>query len=150
MSTDDYNFEDVDVPRGLFYGWGPKPGQVLTLDVVSYNPTGGTDFHDEPCPQVVGVTVADTIRYKEKGTEREKVTKGTLITLNCGQANLRRTVLAADPTPGDVLRITFEDVTEGSKGDIKLFKAQIARGQGTGSAAGAISSSDGDDDDDLI
>lgn len=132
-----YDFTPVEVPSGTFIGWGPNPGQSVTIDVVSYAPGGGTDFNQNPCPQIVGVLTADCATYKDKGATKERVTAGTMVTINAGQANLRRNVLAADPQPGDIIRLTFESTTPGAKGDIKLFKAEVARGAGTGKAPGA-------------
>lgn len=132
----DYNFTEVEVPAGTFISWGAKPGQTVTLDVISYDPSGGTDFNENPCPRIVGVLVADCATYKDKGATKERVVAGTMVTINAGQANLRRNVLAADPQPGDIIRLTFESTTPGSKGDIKLFKAEVARGAGTGKATG--------------
>lgn len=129
-----YDFTPVEVPSGTFIGWGTTPGQSVTIDVISYSPTGGTDFNQNPCPQIVGTLTADCATYKDKGATKERVVAGTMVTINAGQANLRRNVLAADPQPGDIIRLTFESTTPGAKGDIKLFKAEVARGAGTGKA----------------
>lgn len=129
-----YDFTPVEVPTGMFIGWGITPPQAVTIDVISYSPAGGTDFNQNPCPQVIGTLLADCASYRDKGTTKERVPAGTVVTINAGQANLRRNILAADPNPGDVLRLTFEATTPGAKGDIKLFKAEVARGAGTGRA----------------
>jgi hypothetical protein len=135
-----YDFTPVEVPTGTYISWGPKPEQIVTIDVISYTPHGGTDFHDQPCPQIVGTLVADCATYRDKGATKERLTAGPMVTLNCGLANLKRNVLAADPQPGDIIRLTFESTTPGAKGDIKLFKAEVARGAGTGKATVDVSS----------
>lgn len=133
----DLNFTPVEVPSGTYVSWGNTPGQTVTIDVLTYSPAGGTDFNQNPCPQVVGTLVADCATYRDKGSIKERLTAGTVVTINAGQANLRRTLLAADPAPGDVLRLTFHDTTPGSKGDIKLFRAEVARGAGKQAAPAA-------------
>lgn len=143
MSTD-YNFEDVDIPQGTYIGWGPKPGQTATLDVISYQAEGGTDFNDQPCPQVIGTLLAPMASYRDKGTTKDSLEAGTLVTMTCGLANLKRNMHAANPQTGDVLRVSYNDTIEGGKGTIKLFKCEIARGAGTGIIPPAAD--DGDDD----
>lgn len=124
-------FEDIEVPQGRFIGWG-KVGQVIEIDVLSYDETGGTDFNNNECPQVSGFLTKDADNYTEKGTKLEKLKAGELVNLTCGQANIKKGIKMADPTRGDILRVTFADIYTTGKGEGKEFKVQIARGQGTG------------------
>lgn len=135
MST---TWEDVEVPVGTFIGWGPTPGQVIVLKVHDYSPQGGTDFNDNPCPRVVGELTEAAVTYKDKGATKVDLPAGDMVTINCGQANLARNVRAADPAAGDLLRIEFKELERGTKGDIKVFKCQIARGAGRSQADGDL------------
>ncbi len=139
MSTP--TFEDVVVPQGDFIGWDKKPGQVLTVNILSFDPSGGSDANGNTCPQLVGTLVEDFTSYSGNGAESKELEAGGMVTVNCGQANLKRNVLAAAPEPGDMLRISFTDTAKTPNGTAKLFKAQIARGAGKAPAAG---------DDDLV
>ena len=49
MST---TWEDVEIPQGSFIGWH-EIGQKVTGKVVSFAAEGGTDFNQNPCPQIV-------------------------------------------------------------------------------------------------
>lgn len=133
MSTP--TFEDVVVPQGTYISWGPKPGQDITVRVVSYDPTGGTDFNGAACPQLVGVLTGTVTNYREKGSVTEELEADTMVTINCGLANLKRNVQSAAPEAGDLLRLHYYDLAKSDKGDVKLFKAQIARGAGKAPAA---------------
>lgn len=124
MST---TWEEVEVPQGTFIGWGTQPGQTVTLKVHDFSNDGGTDFNDKPCPRIIGELTEPADSYKEKGTVKVNLPAGELVTLNCGQANLARNVRAAQPEPGDMIRITFASLEKGTRGDIKIFKTQIAR-----------------------
>jgi hypothetical protein len=139
-----YNFTPVEVPSGTFIGWGPNPGQSVTRHVVSYAPSGGTDFNQNPCPQIVGVLTADCATYKDKGATKERVTAGTMVTINAGQANLRRNVLAADPQPGDV--VLFDWTGDRVADHVGLFDAWIDRDAGRFRTVEGNTSSSSDSD----
>ncbi len=127
MSTTTPAWEDVEVQSGPFAGWGPQPGQVLTMKVLSFEPLGATDFNEQPCPKLVGTTVEPFTNFKEKGTVQEAIGADELLTVTCGLANLKNGVNAAQPKPGDLIRIAYTDLVKVDKGQMKVFKIQIAR-----------------------
>ena len=53
---------------------------------------------------------------------------GEFVTITCGQANLKRGIIAAQPTNGDLVQIHYEGTYKAAKGDGKTFKVRIARG----------------------
>ena len=119
-------WEDVEVPRGTFIGWG-EIGQAITFEVVTYSDSDGSDFNNQPCPEVVGILTADAVNYRDKGTRKETLDKGEFITLTCGQANLSKAIRQAGLEPGHLVRVTFEDTYKTAKGDGKAFKVQVNR-----------------------
>jgi hypothetical protein len=120
-------FQRVDIPQGRFIGWG-KQGQTITVNVISFDPTGGTDFNGNICPQMVGTLVERADNYKDKGTTHEVLDAGEMVTVSGGVANLKRGLLAADPKPGDIVRMTFSGEYSTGKGTGKTIDVEIARG----------------------
>jgi hypothetical protein len=137
-------WETVDVPKGAYIGWGSKPGQHVTGKVLDYNPVGGTDFYNEPCPSVaIELTEAAASFNKDGG--RTNFDAGELVQLSAGQVSLKRALRAADPKAGDLLKITLSSIVplKGGK-TVKEFEIKIARGAGVGTKA-AVANSDSDD-----
>jgi len=122
-------WEEIEVPKGSYMSWGDRPGQELTGRVVEYTPTGGTDFNDDPCPQVTVELTRDTYSVNKVG-ERFDHPAGELLTINAGLANLKKAIRRADPEPGDLLNVAFADTDRADKGTVKVFKVRIARGAG--------------------
>lgn len=120
-------FQDIEVARGRYIGWG-RQGQTVTVRVDSYDPVGGTDANDRPCPQLVGTLTEAADNYRERGTVHERLDTGELVTVTAGIANLKAGLLAADPHPGDLVRMEFADTYKTAKGTGKVIKVQIARG----------------------
>jgi len=120
-------WEDIEVPRGAYISWGNKPGQHVTGRVVDYNPMGGNDFNDQPCPQVAIELTEPAISMNKEG-QRSDFDAGELVQLNAGQVSLKRALRAADPSPGDLVKITLSDLVKTSKGTVKEFSIKIARG----------------------
>ncbi|MDN6798156.1 MAG: hypothetical protein L0L50_02435, partial [Propionibacterium sp.] len=125
MST--YQFEDVVVPHGSFIGWGEYPGQHVTGKVLDYAPRGGTDFNNEVCPQLTIELVEPAASFNKQG-ERTDYPAGDLVLVTCGLVSLKRAIKAADPSPGDVVKILLETLERVPNGTVKVFKLQIARG----------------------
>src|SRR5690606_31612875 len=82
-------WEEIEIPQGTFIGWG-EIGQTITGKVLSFAAEGGSDFNGNPCPQVVLELTETVDNYKDKGTTKETLDAGELVTLTCGQANLKR------------------------------------------------------------
>jgi hypothetical protein len=129
-------WEEIEVPRGSFIGWAERPGQEVIGKVVAYAVNGGTDFNDQPCPQVVIDLTARAYSVNKQG-ERFDYDAGDLVTVNAGLANLKAAIRKADPAPGDLLKISFSDTDKASKGTVKVFNVKIMRGGGASAAAAA-------------
>lgn len=137
------NWEEITVPRGAYIGWGTKTGQHVTGKVVDYQPEGGTDFAGNPCPSVAVELTEDAASFNKEG-ERTDHPAGTLIQLNAGQVSLKRALRAADPSTGDLVKITLKNLVKTANGSVKEFGIQIARGAG-GSTKPAAAPADDDD-----
>lgn len=125
-------WEEVEVPRGAFIGWGNKPGQHVTGKVLEFSLDGGRDFYDKPCPSAAIELTEPASSFNKEG-ERTIHEAGTLIQINAGQVSLKRALRAADPSPGDLVKIALEQIVKGAGkngGDVKEFGIKIARGAG--------------------
>lgn len=125
-----YDFQDVEVPRGRFIGWGNKPPQKVTVKVISFDPTGGTDFNGNICPLMLGNLVEACDNYRDKGAVKERLDADELVSVKGATANLKAGLLAADPKPGDVVQMDFTDTYKTSNGTGKTIDVRIARGAG--------------------
>jgi hypothetical protein len=121
-------WEEIDVPRGGYIGWGTKPGQHVTGKVLDYNVTGGTDFYDKPCPQIA-IELTEPAASFNKDGDRTDIESGELVQLSAGQVSLKRALRAAGPSPGDLVKITLAAIVPLSGGkSVKEFTIKIARG----------------------
>lgn len=136
--SNDNEWIDVEIPRGEFIGWG-EIGQRVTGYVVSYSDTDGSDFNDEPCPQVVLELTEKAISFRDKGTSKNTIDAGEFVTVTCGQANLKRAIKAAALEVGNLVRITFDSEYKTGKGMGKSFKVQVNR---SARPSSSVSSSD--------
>lgn len=119
-------WEDVNVPRGAFIGWGTQIGQHVTGKVLEFNPTGGTDFAGNVCPQLSVELTEPAASFNKEG-QRTDYAAGELVVLNCGQVSLKRAVKAADPNPGDLVKITLDNLVKTANGTVKEMGIKIAR-----------------------
>lgn len=103
------NWEEIDVPRGAYIGWGNNSGQSVTGRVLEYAPTGGSDFNGNPCPQLAIELIEDADSYNKAG-QSFRHAAGDIVQLTCGQVSLKRAVMAADPNPGDLVKITLDGI----------------------------------------
>lgn len=120
-------FTKVEVARGDFIGWAPKPPQTVIVKVQSFDPLGGTDANDKPCPQLVGTLTEACKSYRDQGATVRDLAAGDLVTVTAGVANLKAGLLAADPKPGDVVKMDFNDTYKTAKGTGKVIEVLIAR-----------------------
>lgn len=138
-------WEEVEVPRGAYISWGTKAGQHVTGRVVDYNPTGGNDFNEQPCPQIA-IELTEAAASINKEGERTNFEAGELVQLNAGQVSLKRALRAADPSPGDLVKITLSDLVRTSKGTVKEFSIKIARGAAVSASAKSAAAQPDDDE----
>ncbi|OBB20601.1 hypothetical protein [Mycolicibacterium elephantis] len=140
-------WEEVEVPRGAYIGWGLKTGQHVTGKVLEYALDGGTDFNGNPCPSVT-IELTEKAASFNKAGERTDHDPGELVQLNAGQVSLKRALRAADPNPGDLVKITLDNILKGAgknNGDVKEFGIKIARGAGGDTKPATTATQDDDE-----
>jgi hypothetical protein len=121
------DWEEVEVPRGAYISWGAKTGQHVTGKVLEYSLDGGTDFSGNRCPSIT-IELTEKAASINKDGERTDFDDGEIVQLNAGQVSLKRALRAADPSPGDLVKITLENLAKTSNGTVKEFGIKIARG----------------------
>ncbi len=130
----DIQWEQIEVPRGGYIGWGNKPGQHVTGKVLDYTPDGGTDYYQKPCP-FIQIELSDKAASFNKEGERTDYPAGELVNLNAGQVSLQRALRAAGPRRGDMVKIELVNLVKTDKGTVKEFDLKIARGKDDGGDA---------------
>lgn len=128
------DWEEIDVPRGAFIGWGERVGQHVTGKVIGYDDRGGTDFNDNPCPQLTVELTEKAASFNKQG-ERSDFDAGEMVILNCGQVSLKRAVRAASLETGDLVKIELSNLVKVDKGQVKEFSIKVARGAGKTSSS---------------
>jgi hypothetical protein len=116
----------IEVPSGNFIGWG-RIGQQVTLHVIAYEAEGGRDFNGQACPQLVGKLTAPTDSHRKDGPP-QNYQIGDIVTVTCGQANLRRGIQIANPASGDYVRLTYTGNYSGPNGEGKIIEVEHAPG----------------------
>jgi hypothetical protein len=123
----DMQEQEMATESYTFYGWDKKPGQVVVGEVESFSDTAGTDYDGNPCPKVnLILAEPSTSHATVEGTSKE-LPVDTIVTINCGQYQLKRDVMKLDggngPAPGDKLAITFLRVEKTANGrTLKVFQ----------------------------
>jgi hypothetical protein len=143
------NWEEVEVPRGAYISWGTKPGQHVTGKVLEYALEGGTNFAGDRCP-LIAIELTEPAASINKEGVRTDLPTGEIVQLNAGQVSLKRALRAADPSPGDLVKITLENLVKTANGSVKEFGLKIARGAAVSSTpkAAAEPAATQDDSDD--
>ena len=113
--------------------------------MLDYQPEGGTDFNQNPCPSAT-IELTETAASFNKDGERSEHEAGSLVQLNAGQVSLKRALRAADPSPGDLIKITLINLAKTDKGSVKEYDIKIARGAGGKVATKAAPAAEVDDD----
>lgn len=122
-------WEEIDVPRGAYIGWGTTAGQHVTGNVLSFDATGGTDFNDNACPQLSVELTEQAASFNKEGV-RTDFPAGELVVLNGGPVSLKRAMHAAALAPGDLVKIELTGFFKAEKGTGKEFSIKVARGAG--------------------
>lgn len=130
-------WEKVEVPpSGHFVGWGKKQGQHVTGEVIEYDEQGGTDFGGRVCPQIE-VELTERAASFNKAGDRSNFEPGERVVVTCGSYELKRAVPAADPKPGDLIKILLDGEDDLPNGNtVKRFSLQLARGAGKAAKGG--------------
>jgi hypothetical protein len=137
------DWEEISVPKGAYIGWGSKPSQHVTGKVLEFSHDGGTDFAGNRCPSIA-IELTEKAASVNKDGDRTDYDIGEIVQLNAGQVSLKRALRAADPSPGDLVKITLENLVKTPNGIVKEFGIKIARGAGTSTKPAAAA--DGSDD----
>lgn len=119
-------WEDVEVPRGAYISWGNRKGQHVTGKVLNYEADGGTDYDGNPCP-AIAIELTEPAASINKQGERSNYDAGEIVQLNAGQVSLKRALRAADPSPGDLVKINLDNIKKTDRGEVKEFGIKIAR-----------------------
>lgn len=136
-------WEDIPVPAGSFIGWGRK-GQHVTGRVVDYSIDGGTDYGGGKCPLLVLELTEPASSFNKEGEQFEHAA-GDIVQITAGQVKLKAGIRAADPSPGDLIRIELVNVEKTKTGNtLKDFAIKIARGTGVNTKP-AVSNNDSDE-----
>jgi hypothetical protein len=130
------DWEEIEVPRGAYVSWGNKPGQHVTGKVLEYALDGGTDFAGNRCPYIA-IDLTETAASVNKEGVRTYFNPGEIVQLNAGLVSLKRALRAADPSPGDLVKITLENLVKTANGTVKEFGIKMARGAGASTKAAA-------------
>src|SRR5512139_699763 len=140
----DTQWETIEVPKGAYISWGTKPGQHVTGKVLEYSLDGGSDFAGKHCPSIA-VELTEKAASINKEGERTDFDAVEIVQLNAGQVSLKRALRAADPSPGDLVKITLENLAKTDKGTVKEFGIKIARGAGSSTKPAAAQQTDDDE-----
>lgn len=128
-------YQTIETPQGAFVGWGDKPGQIIEGRVTDYDPVGGKDFGGDVCPSVE-LELTRTGHSLVKGTWTT-YEAGELVTVTCGQAQLKKKVRKAEPRIGDLLYMELGEKIRVPAGEVKSFIVQIDKAGGSQRAAAA-------------
>lgn len=119
-------WEDVLPQRGSFIGWSNEPGQHITGKVLDVGT--GNDMNNNPVPELtIELTEPGFSFAKGQRTDHEV---GTLVTVTCGQANLKKNIIAARLQAGDFVKITLDRLFKTERGNAKIFDVKVRRGEG--------------------
>ena len=137
------DWEEISVPKGAYIGWGSKPSQHVTGKVLEFSHDGGTDFAGNRCPSIA-IELTEKAASINKEGDRTDYDAGEIVQLNAGQVSLKRALRAADPSPGDLVKITLDNLIKTANGTVKEFGIKIARGAGASTKA-AVAADDSDE-----
>jgi len=122
-------WEEVVIPGGNFIGWGVKGGQHVTGKIVSISLTGGRDFNQEPCPEMM-VELTEKAASFNKANERTEYAPGDIVTVTAGLANLRSTLERVKPVPlaeGQEIKLTMEGMLKSASSGFEYKSFKLAR-----------------------
>ena len=127
------SWEEIDVPRGQYVGWGNKEGQFVEGAVLVNNPTGATEPLKEgqmtatPCP-LLEIELTRPAASFDRDLNRTDYAAGEQVCLSVSQKQLQRAVAMANLKPGDLVRIELKGKDRTANGTVKLFGIMVDRG----------------------
>jgi hypothetical protein len=136
-------WEEIDVPRGQYIGWGNTPGQHVTGALLDMDMHGATTQAGDPCP-LLEIELTYPAASFNKELQRVDFPPGEIVLLSVSQKQLQRAVKLAKLTPGDLVKIELRDQERTANGTAKIFGIAVDRGaalakvNGQRRAAGAV------------
>lgn len=119
-------WEEISVPHGAYISWGQQVGQHVTGKVLDYSTDAGTDYNDQPCPSIT-IELTEKAASMNGNGDRVEHDRGAVVQLDVGQQSLKKALRVADPSPGDLVKITLERLVKSPNGTGKEFGIKIAR-----------------------
>lgn len=119
-------WESVNTGLGSFIGWGNTPGQSIEGKVIAYGAYDGKTQQGEPVPEVTIELTEPGVSVNKLG-ERTEHGVGAHVVLTASQKNLQRGLKNANPSPGDLLKISLDKLVPSNGGTAKLFDIKILR-----------------------
>jgi hypothetical protein len=119
----------IDVPTGGAYvSWGSQAGQHVTGTVVSFDKEAGSSFDGTVVPHLE-VELSEPTHSIDKDGEVRDFDAGDIVSLNCGQAQLKKALSRIDLRPGDKVRIELTGTVKTPKGTGKAYKVGYEKAQ---------------------
>lgn len=135
------SWEEIDVPKGVYIGWGNTPGQYVQGAVLNFNPTGATtppqpgQQSGTPCPLLEIELTAPAASF-DRDLNRTDYPAGDRVCLSVSQKQLQRAVSYANLKAGDLVRITLKDREHTPNGTVKVFGIAVDRGAALSKVSG--------------
>jgi hypothetical protein len=106
--------------------------------VTAIDLSGGRDFAGNPVPDL-GVELTESAASFNKAGERTDFEPGVNVRLTVGQAALKRDILAAQFSVGDLVKITLDEIAATkSGGTVKVYDVKVSRTQAPHSASAGV------------
>jgi hypothetical protein len=126
-------WEEIDVPKGTYIGWGTRSGQHVTGGVLHYDPVGATcppkpgQTVGDPCP-LLELELTDAAASYDRDLVRTDYPAGQEVCLSVSQKQLQRAVAKAKLREGDLVRIELKGQEKTTNGTAKIFGIAVDRG----------------------
>lgn len=126
-------WEEIDVPKGAYIGWGNQSGQHVTGGIIGYDPVGATapprpgQTVGDVCP-LLEIELTDAAASFDRELNRTDFEAGQEVCLSVSQKQLQRAVAKARLAVGDLVRIRLDGTEKTVNGTVKLFAIAVDRG----------------------
>lgn len=122
-------WEQIEVPRGQYIGWGNREGQHVTGTVLDIDPHGATTVNGDPCP-LLEIELTEAAASFDKEGNQTNFGAGETVCLSVSQKNLQRGIKKAALRSNDLVKIELIDKERTANGTVKIFDIKVARGAG--------------------
>lgn len=126
-------WEEIDVPKGVYIGWGNRTGQHVTGGITGFDPVGATTPAKEgqtvgdACP-LLEIVLTEPAASFDRDLNRTDFEAGAEVCLSVSQKQLQRAVAKARLREGDLVRIELKDTARTPNGTVKIFGIAVDRG----------------------